>query len=85
MTDKNQLGIQYMQEGKFEEVAKTFSEAIEDNPKDPIVYVNFGNLLAAVSEMDRALKFYERAIELDEETATAYYGAGNIYFNAEAT
>ena len=29
--DKNQLGIEFMQEGKCEEAAKAFIEAIEEN------------------------------------------------------
>ena len=29
--DKNQIGIQYMQEGKWEEAAKAFMEAIEES------------------------------------------------------
>jgi len=81
MTDKNQLGIQYMQEGKYEDAAKAFSEAIEENPKESIYYVNFGNLLSAVGETEKALKFYDKAIELDEKIAAAYYGAGTVYYN----
>ena len=29
------------------------------------------------------MEFFQKAIELDEQAATAYYGAGNIYFNQE--
>ena len=79
--DKNKQGIQYMQEGNFEEAAKAFSEAIDENPKEAINYVNFGNLLSAVDELDKAIQFYSKAIELDENMAAAYYGAGNTYFN----
>ena len=34
--DKNQQGIQYMQEGNYEEAAKIFNEAIEENPSEPV-------------------------------------------------
>lgn len=78
--DKNQQGIQYMQEGKWEEAAKIFMEAIEENPKDAVSYINFGNVLAAVGENDKALSFFEKAIELDDRAAAAYYSAGNLYF-----
>ena len=78
--DKNQLGVQYMQEGKWEEAAKTFNEVIEENPTDPIAYINFGNVLSAVGDDDKALKFYEKAIQLDENAAAAYYSAGTILF-----
>ena len=81
--DKNQLGVQYMQEGKWEEAARIFNEVIEENPQDAIAYINFGNVLSAVGDDEKALKFYEKAIELDENAAAAYYSAGNIYFSNE--
>ncbi|MDY0396833.1 tetratricopeptide repeat protein [Virgibacillus halophilus] len=33
-----------------------------------------------VQEYDRAITFYEKAIKLDENAATAYYGLGGIYY-----
>lgn len=81
--DKNKIGIQCLQEGKFEEAIKYFSEAIEENPKDAIAYINFGNVLVAVNEIERAKKFYERAIELDANASTAYYCLGNLFYEKE--
>lgn len=45
MSNKLETGIQYMQEGNWEEAAKNFTEAIEENPKDALGYINFANLL----------------------------------------
>lgn len=56
--DKNQQGIQYMQEGKWEEAAKIFMGAIDENPEDAVSYINFGNVLSAVGDGERALKFF---------------------------
>ena len=81
--DKNQLAIQYMEQGKMEEAAKIFGEMIEENPKDPIGYINFGNVLASMNDTERAIKFFERAIELDPQAATAYYGLGGIYYDQD--
>lgn len=55
--DLNKQGIEYMQEGKYEEAAKCFAQAIEENPKEPIYYINFGNLLSAVGDPERAIAF----------------------------
>ena len=63
--DLNQRGIEAMQNGNFEEAATFFSEAIEANPNDAVGYINFGNLLSAVNELEKALKFYEKALEFD--------------------
>lgn len=81
--DKNKKGIECLQEGKFEEAIKYFSEAIEENPTDPVAYINFGNVLVAVKEIERAVKFFEKAIELDEQASAAYYCLGNLYYEQE--
>lgn len=80
--DKNQLGIQLMQEGKWEEAAKIFMEVIERDPKDAVAYINFGNVLSAVGDPERALKFFEKAIQLDGGGA-AYYSAGALLYEEE--
>lgn len=66
--DKNQLGVQYMQEGNLEEAAKAFNEAIQENPNDPVAYINFGNVLSAVGDDEKALNFYQKSIEIDENS-----------------
>lgn len=77
--DYNQLGIEAMQEGDYEKAAEAFTKAIEENKEDAIPYINFANLLSSVNELERALAFYDKALELDSSAATAYYGAGNVY------
>lgn len=81
--DNSQLGIQYMQEGKWEEAAKIFMEEIEKNPNNAVSYVNFGNVLSALGDDTRALSFYQKAIEIDDTTAAAYYSAGTVYYEKE--
>jgi len=78
--DKNKQAIQYMKEQKYEQAAVLFNELIEENPKDPIGFINFGNLLLHMNDDERAERFFKRALELDENAATAYYGLGNTYF-----
>ena len=60
--DKNQQGIQYMQEGKWEEAAKVFMEVIEESPKIPVSYINFGNLLAALEITKELCIFFKRRL-----------------------
>lgn len=81
--DKNQTGIDLMREGKWEEAAKAFAEAIEEQPKDPVAYINFGNVLTAVGDTERAMNFYDKAIDLDENAPAAYYSKGGVYFDQQ--
>lgn len=78
--DKNRQAIEYMREQKYEEAAVLFNEIIEENPEDPVGYINFGNLLLHINDYERAERFFNRALELDAHAATAYYGLGNTYF-----
>jgi tetratricopeptide (TPR) repeat protein len=77
--NKNEQGIQFMKEGKWEEAAKAFIEAIEANPDDAVAYINFGNVLSAVGDIERAMNFFQKAIEL-EGGGAAYYSAGTLFY-----
>lgn len=70
-----------MMKKEYEAAAKLFVELIDENPTDPVAYINFGNLLLTVKEYEKAEKFYFKAIEVDENTATAYYSLGNLYYD----
>ena len=81
--DYNEIGIIAFQEKRYEDAAKAFTEAIENQPDDALGYVNFGNLLASLNDVERAERFYQKAITVDEKAATAYYGLANLYYNVE--
>lgn len=81
--DKNQTGIEFMKEGKWEEAAQAFMEAIDAQPADPVAYINFGNVLTAVGDIERALNFYNKAISLDENATAAYYSKGGLYYDEQ--
>lgn len=79
---KEQLAIQYMKDNDFENAAKTFIEIIEEDPDNPVGYVNFANLLIQMKQFEEAERFLLKAIEIDENTATAYYSLGNLYYDS---
>ena len=81
--DYNEIGIIAFQEKRYEDAAKAFTEAIENQPNDALGYVNFGNLLASLNDVERAERFYQKAITVDEKAATAYYSLANLYYNVE--
>ena len=81
--DYNEKGIKAFQEKRYEDAAQSFTQAIEANPEDALGYVNFGNLLAAMNDIERAERFFQKAITVDEKAATAYYGLANLYYESE--
>src|SRR5690625_5628835 len=78
--DNNQQALKYIKEQNFEKAAKLLDEAIENDPDDPLGYINFGNLLLHMNDFERAKRFFKKAIELEDRMATAYYSLGNLYF-----
>lgn len=83
MIDFNEQGIIAFKEKRYEDAAQAFNDAVEAQSDNPVGYVNFGNLLAAMSDTERAERFFQKAITLDETAATAYYGLANLYFDSE--
>lgn len=78
--DRNKKAIELLQQNKIEDTAQLFAEIIEENPKDPLGYINFGNLLLQMEDFERAKNFFKKAIELDDKAGTAYFSLGNLYY-----
>lgn len=77
------LGILAIQNKDYEQAVVHFNNAIEEEPNNPLGYINFGNLLARMNEIERAERFFQKALTLDEQSATAYYGLANLYYEQE--
>jgi len=78
-----ELGIAAIQNKDYEQAVVHFSKAIEDEPNNPLGFINFGNLLARTNDTERAERFFQKAITLDPEAATAYYGLANLYYESD--
>ena len=83
MMDYNEMGIKAFQEKRYEDAAQAFNDAIEQNPNEAVGYINFGTLLSALGDVERAERFFQKAITVDETAATAYYGLANLYYDSE--
>lgn len=79
----NETGIHAMHTGDYEDAAKSFTQAIEEEPENEVGYINFGNLLAIMNDVERAERFFQKALTLNDKAATAYYGLANLYYNTE--
>jgi tetratricopeptide (TPR) repeat protein len=78
-----ELGIAAIQNKDYEQAVVHFNNAIDEEPNNPVGYINFGNLLARINDTERAERFFQKAITLDSESATAYYGLANLYYEKE--
>jgi tetratricopeptide (TPR) repeat protein len=82
IVDKNKQALQKLQENKIEEASQLFIAHTEEQPDDPVGYINVGNMLGQLGQIKEAERFFLKAIQLDELAATAYYGLGNLYYEA---
>lgn len=56
-----------------------FERATAFTPRDPVLYVIWGNYLFRKKEFDRALEIYNVGLGLDENNADAHYNMGLLY------
>ncbi len=69
----NCYGMFLSNKGRLQEAADAFEEAIKLHPKEPITFVNKGNLFLQQSKREEAEKMYRHAIELDSLNVYAHY------------
>ncbi len=41
--------------------SKGIYEAIEENPNDPVAYINFGNVLTAVGDDEKGIEIFSKS------------------------
>ncbi len=63
------------------EALKYLNQAIEEHPEEPQYYAAKGQIFDETGELEKAKKFYKKALELNPENFTATYNLGVIYFN----
>ncbi|XVL43468.1 tetratricopeptide repeat protein [Staphylococcus equorum] len=78
--DQEQI-YKLIKQGNIEEALTALFANIEENPKEVENYINAGILIAEVSEVEKAEKFFQKAITLDPENGAIYYNLGNVYYN----
>jgi tetratricopeptide (TPR) repeat protein len=69
----NCYGMFLSNNGRLKEAADAFEEAIALHPKEPITYINKGNLYLQQNNRAEAEKMYRHAIELDSTNVYAHY------------
>ena len=72
-------GVEYGQQGRFDDAIAEYSKAIELDPNLAEAYGNRGNAWRALGEVQRAIADYAEAILLNPQDAGAYAGRALAY------
>lgn len=72
--------VELVKENKMEEAVQLLIKAVENEPDEPVHYVNLGSLLFQHKQVDEAESFFLQALQLNEKVATAHYGLATIHY-----
>lgn len=72
---------QLIQQGLYEKALEACFNNIEAQPEQVENYINSGILLAEAGEIEKAEKFFQRALTLNPKNAAIYYNFANVYYN----
>ncbi|MCU5746434.1 tetratricopeptide repeat protein [Staphylococcus sp. SQ8-PEA] len=70
-----------IKKGEVEQALQALFNNIERRPKEVENYINAGILIAEAGEVEKAEKFFQRALTLDSENSAVFYNLANIYYN----
>jgi len=77
--DKFDQGVQFYQQGKFDEAIEAFEDVIINKPGFAEGYYNLGMAYLRQGNPDRAIEVIDNAIELKPDFVAAYFGKGQAY------
>ncbi len=84
----NNIGIQYMNDGQYEDALRYYKESIRLNNSYSHPYHNIGHLLALAKRYQEALRFYKKAYDLNPHEWKTRQDMGQVLFllgrNSEA-
>ena len=83
------LGMQYLEDGDYEQAIVAFTAAIEIDPKQAVVYVGRAQAYIGSGEKEEnlsaALTDYESALDLDDMNPDIYLGIADVYSSFKIT
>jgi len=77
------LGIAYVDNGRYMEALINFNKAVEFNPNLPTAYNHRGLFHMIENNLDKALLDFNKALELKPGYDEVYFNLGNLYFRKE--
>jgi tetratricopeptide (TPR) repeat protein len=76
------LGNTYDIMGKSDKAFEVYDEGLKKFPNSGMIYLEKGNVYWGKQELNKALPYYEKGIELDPQFPSNYYRAALIYFDS---
>lgn len=76
-------GSDYAEQGLCNLAHVCFARALRQNPKSAIAAYNLGVVNQDMGHLDDAIKFYERALQLDPSLREAHYNLATIYAHSD--
>jgi tetratricopeptide (TPR) repeat protein len=67
-------GLALERQGDYEAALTSYRLALRDHPGDPRVLQNMAIAFTKTNQQDEAIRYYRRALELDQTLAGAHYG-----------
>jgi len=77
--DHIDLGLDYLDQGQFDEAIAAFEAAIRLDPDDALAHYNLGRIYYLQDQMEQAAAAFEEAIQIDPEMAEAHTNLGAVY------
>jgi tetratricopeptide (TPR) repeat protein len=77
---KNDLGILYSGEGRFDAAEKSFLSALAIQPENDYFYFSLAEMYAMADKLDQAQEALEKAIGFNEKFADAYFNLAVVFY-----
>jgi Tfp pilus assembly protein PilF len=75
---QNNLGVVFVEQGRFADAIPHFTKALQIRPKDVKAQINLAVSLAHLGDLQKAIEHYRKALELEPHHAGAHNNLGNV-------
>ena len=72
-------GLQFFNQGEYEQALAVFNTALELDDQQPALWANVGNAHSKLNQNEQAIEAYQKAIDLAPEDPTLYQNMGGLY------
>jgi len=77
----NNLGVEFAEQGRYDEALGHYRRALEIEPDNPKVYSNLGTAMYHLGDNSKAIYYYEKSLASQPGNVVAYNNLGQVYFS----